>query len=75
MSGSTASALCQMLQQENYNRFRNPRDPGSVNLQRAFAKYDRDRSGFITFDELKAMCLELVAQPVPDQELRDLLRE
>lgn len=75
VSNSTASALCRMLQQENYNRFRNPRDPGSVNLKRAFAKYDSDRSGFITFDELKAMCLELVSQPVPDQELRHLLKE
>ncbi|XP_062502657.1 uncharacterized protein LOC134179730 isoform X2 [Corticium candelabrum] len=76
-SNLAASALRHALQQQNYNHFSNPRDPVSVNLLKAFTKYDRDRSGFITFDELQLMCLDLMGNQASfsEQELRDLLRE
>eukprot|EP00118_Oscarella_pearsei_P010160 m.61257 g.61257 ORF g.61257 m.61257 type:complete len:819 (+) comp34984_c0_seq5:54-2510(+) len=69
------SRLKALLQEQNCELFQNPRDPTNVALGKAFLKYDRDRSGFITFDELKAMCNDLVKGPVSDEELKDLLQE
>ncbi|XP_065833473.1 uncharacterized protein [Oscarella lobularis] len=74
-ASETGSALKALLQEQNYGLFQNPRDPTSVTLGRAFMKYDQDRSGFITFDELKAMVNDLIDVPASDAELRDLLKE
>lgn len=43
MSGETISALRELLVKQNQSEFQNPRDPTSINLTRAFVKFDIDR--------------------------------
>lgn len=43
VSGETLSALRQLLVKQNQSEFQNPRDPTSINLTKAFVKFDVDR--------------------------------
>ena len=47
----------------------------SVAVTTTFSHSVFPRSGFITFDELKAMVNDLIDVPASDAELRDLLKE
>jgi len=43
VSGGTISALRKLLIEQNQSEFQNPRDPTSINLTKAFTKFDTDR--------------------------------
>ena len=43
VSGETISALRELLIKQNQSEFQNPRDPTSINLTKAFVKFDVDR--------------------------------
>lgn len=43
VSGETISALRELLIKQNQTEFQNPRDPTSINLTKAFVKFDVDR--------------------------------
>jgi len=43
ISGETISALRKLLIEQNQSEFQNPRDPTSINLTKAFVKFDIDR--------------------------------
>jgi len=43
ISGGTISALRKLLIEQNQSEFQNPRDPTSINLTKAFTKFDTNR--------------------------------
>ena len=68
------SALRQLLIDKNSSEFVNPRDPVAINVMQAFLKYDQDRSGSVSVEELRAVCKEL-GSPITDEEVAELLKE
>jgi len=73
-SGAAIGALRKLLVEKNTQEFQNPSDPTAINVMKAFLKYDKDRSGSITVDELKAVCTEL-GTPISEEEIATLLKE
>lgn len=61
-----------VLQQRNFLRNVNPRDPLNVNLRRAFLEYDKDLSGTISRSEMVSVC-QAMGVSVSEKELEELI--
>lgn len=68
------SALRKFLIAKNEEEFKNPRDPTTMNVVKAFAAYDQQKSGSLSVEDLKAMC-EKFDIPIDRDQIQRLLRE
>lgn len=55
------------------DRHINPRDPLNLNLRKCFLEYDKNLSGTVTVDELRAVCKEMNIS-VDESTLQDLIQ-
>ncbi|CAI8041467.1 Putative calmodulin-like protein 6 [Geodia barretti] len=69
----STSALQGILQQRNFLKNRNPRDPLNINLRKAFLDYDKSLSGSISAEDVLAVCREMKVE-ITESQLESLLK-
>jgi Ca2+-binding EF-hand superfamily protein len=68
----STTTLQGVLQQRNFLKNLNPRDPLNINLRKAFLEYDKNLCGSISADNVRAVCKDMQVE-ITDRELEKLM--